>query len=221
MGRPSGGTSPRASRWEGRCGWQPSPSSPCRPWPGAGGRRRSVPWWPRPSEGSLWPWSTSWWCRASRFDSCCRRMRSCACRRRPASRSCWRVGPLRRPPSSWPIVLVAAWTGWQVGTANRVEAGASVARAAAREVGTAMRTLVGDGPCAFASSEGFPQIAFASGCDGRHLRTVDDRIWPLSDRVFVVLRTPPPPGSPLAGLSATTVPAAPSWSIYELPAAPS
>lgn len=123
------------------------------------------------------------------------------------------------------VALVAAWTGWQIGTANRIEAGASAARAAAREVGTAMRTLAGDGPCAFASSDGFPQIAFASGCDGRHLRTVDDgtieALRPLSDRVFVVLRTPPPPGSPLAGLPATTVPAAPSWSIYELPAAPS
>ena len=126
------------------------------------------------------------------------------------------------------IVLVAAWTGWQVGTANRIEAGASVARAAARQVGLAVRDLAGEGPCAFASSDGFPQIAFASGCDGRHLRTVDDdtieALRALSDRgyrAFVVLRMPPPPGSPLDGLPATTVAAAPGWLVYELPAAPS
>lgn len=123
------------------------------------------------------------------------------------------------------IVLVAAWTGWQVGTTNRIEAGSSVARAAARQVGMAMRDLAGEGPCAFASSDGFPQIAFASGCEGRHLRTVDGgtigALRGLSDRVFLVLRTPFPPGSALDGLPATTVPAAPGWLVYELPAAPS
>jgi len=123
------------------------------------------------------------------------------------------------------IVLVAAWTVWQVGTANRIEAGASVARAAARYVGLAVRDLAGEGPCAFASSDGFPQIAFSSGCDGRHLRTVDDdtidALRTLSDRVFIVLRTPPPPGSALDGLSATTIQAAPGWLVYELSAAPS
>lgn len=123
------------------------------------------------------------------------------------------------------IALVAAWTGWQIGTANRIEAGASVARDAARHVGMAMRDLAGEGPCAFVSSDGFPQIAFASGCDGRHLRTVDDdtieALRALSDRVFLVLRTPPPPGSALDGLPATTVAAAPGWLVYELPAAPS
>ncbi|MGH2528166.1 MAG: hypothetical protein ACRDH0_02330, partial [Actinomycetota bacterium] len=123
------------------------------------------------------------------------------------------------------IVLVAVWTGWQVGTTNRIEAGASVARTAARQVGMAMRDLAGEGPCAFASSDGFPQIAFASGCEGRHLRTVDGgtigALRGLSDRVFLVLRTPFPPGSALDGLPATTVPAAPGWLVYELPAAPS
>lgn len=126
------------------------------------------------------------------------------------------------------IALVGAWTGWQVGTANRIEAGASVARAAARHVGLAVRDLAGEGPCAFASSDGFPQIAFASGCDGRHVRTVDDgaieALRPLVDRgyrVFVVLRMPPAPGSPLAGVPAETIPAAPGWIISEVPATPS
>jgi len=123
------------------------------------------------------------------------------------------------------IALVAAWTGWQIGTANRIEAGASVARAAARQMGLAVRDLAGEGPCAFASSDGFPQIAFASGCDGRHLRAVDDgtieALRALSDRVFLVLRTAPLPGSALDGLPATAIPAAPGWLVYELPAAPS
>jgi hypothetical protein len=63
--------------------------------------------------------------------------------------------------------LVVAWIATQVHTANRIEAQVEVSRGAFEDVGMSLRRLAGDRFCSFASVDGFPQIAFASGCDGR------------------------------------------------------
>jgi len=68
------------------------------------------------------------------------------------------------------VVFVGPWTVWQIETANRIEGQAEVSRGSLEEVGTALRELTGERFCSFASSDGFPQIAFASGCDGHRLR---------------------------------------------------
>jgi len=74
---------------------------------------------------------------------------------------------LRRAAGAGALVLVAAWAGWQVLTADRVERGAVLDRAAVWRVGVSIHHLATGRPCSFASSDGYPQVQLASGCLGR------------------------------------------------------
>jgi hypothetical protein len=71
-------------------------------------------------------------------------------------------------------LALAASATWQVSTAAAIERAARVDRERFRSVGLALANAAGGRPCVFGSTDGFPQIAFASGCEGVHLRSIDD-----------------------------------------------
>ena len=137
-----------------------------------------------------------------------------------------RGGGVARVAGCVALALAVVWGGWQVVTADRIEIDAVRARASVRDAGLPVRELAGGRPCVAASTEAYPQIAYAAGCAGRWLHgTGEAEIAPLSslasagDRVFIVLAGPPPQGSPLASLEPRSVSTAGvRWLIYELPA---
>lgn len=137
-----------------------------------------------------------------------------------------RGGAVARVAGSLALALAVVWGGWQVVTADRIETDAILARASVRDAGLAVRELAGGRPCLAASTDAYPQIAYAAGCAGRWLHgTGETEIAPLSsvasagDRVFVVLTGPPPQDSPLASLEPRSVPTTGvRWLVYELPA---
>lgn len=123
------------------------------------------------------------------------------------------------------LALAVVWGGWQVGTANKTEVGVVRARASVQDVGLAVRYLAGGAPCLVASTEAYPQIAYAAGCTGHWLHGLGEAdIAPLyslagtGDRVFVTLPGPSQPTSPLASLKPRSVRTAGArWLVYELP----
>ena len=70
--------------------------------------------------------------------------------------------------------LLVVWVAAQVVVADRIEREVATDRAADRRIGLELGALVGEEPCSFASSEGFPQLQLASGCLGRPLRLPTD-----------------------------------------------
>jgi hypothetical protein len=136
-----------------------------------------------------------------------------------------RGGAVARAGGYVALALVVVWGGWQVVTADRIETDAVRARASVQDAGLAVRGLAEGRPCLVASTEGYPQIAYAARCAGKWLHGVGEaEVAPLSslagagDRVFVVLPSPPPPASPLAALEPRPVPTAGvRWLVYELP----
>jgi hypothetical protein len=134
-------------------------------------------------------------------------------------------GTAHRIGGAGAVAVLAGLTVWQVGTARSIGANAAAARGSVAAVGVEVHRLAAGRPCVVASSVGFPQVAFSSGCEGRGLRGTDAESLaalngsvPRGDRVFVVLQALVPQGSPLDQLVATTVPAAGGgwWSIYEV-----
>jgi hypothetical protein len=84
---------------------------------------------------------------------------------------------VRSPRIVAPLALGLALTAsatWQVSTAAGIEGAARTDRERFHVVGLALAKLAGGRPCAFGSTDGFPQIAFASGCRGVHLPAIDD-----------------------------------------------
>ena len=70
--------------------------------------------------------------------------------------------------------LLVGWTVWQVATFDRLERIAAAERAAPELVGRAIGTRASD-RCVVASTDDYPQVAFAARCEGRPLvRTVED-----------------------------------------------
>jgi hypothetical protein len=133
-------------------------------------------------------------------------------------------GNARRIVGAAAVAVLAGLTVWQVGTARTIGTDAAAAREKVAAVGGEVRRLAGGRPCVVASSGGFPQVAYASRCDGRGLAGTDAASLaalrgsvPPSDRLFVVLPTPPPAGSPLESAPAASVE---GWFVFELPAEP-
>jgi len=142
--------------------------------------------------------------------------------------SLWAGAVASRVAGAAAVAVLAALTVWQLGMARSIGTNATVARRSVSDAGLQVRRLAAGSPCVVASSVGFPQVAFSSGCEGRGLRGTDTESLaalqasaPRGDRVFVVLQTIAPQGSPLEHLVATTIPAAGGgrWSIYEVTAA--
>jgi hypothetical protein len=133
-------------------------------------------------------------------------------------------GAARRIGGAAAVVVLAGLTVWQVGTARTIGTNAAAARQAVASVGGEVRGLAAGHPCVVASAAAFPQLAFASRCAGRGLAGTDaaslaglrGSVSP-SERLFVVLPTSPPAGSPLASMPAASVK---GWFVFELPAAP-
>lgn len=131
-------------------------------------------------------------------------------------------GAARRIAGAAAVAVLAAMTVWQVGTARAIGTNAAAAREKVAAVGGEVRRLAAGRPCVVASSAGFPQVAYASGCVGRGLAGTDATSLaslrgsvPPSERLFVVLPTPPPAGSPFASAPAASVE---GWLVFELPA---
>jgi hypothetical protein len=133
-------------------------------------------------------------------------------------------GTARRIAGAAAVAVLAGLTVWQVGTARTIGTNAAAAREKVAAVGGEVGRLAGGRPCVVASSAGFPQVAYASRCGGRGLAGTDAaslaalrRSVPPSERLFVVLPTPPPAGSPLASAPASSLE---GWFVFELPATP-
>jgi hypothetical protein len=135
---------------------------------------------------------------------------------------------LRRAVGLGALVVLAALGVWQLGTARSIAGDVTASRATFQEAGEAVRSLARGRPCLVGSEGGFPEVAFAARCAGRELHGSDtSSIADLAaaargSQVFVVLRAPPGPGSPLPGSPARTVHASDgvTWLIYALPHQP-
>jgi hypothetical protein len=133
-------------------------------------------------------------------------------------------GVARRIGGAAAVAVLTGLTAWQVGTARTIGTAAAAARESVAAVGGEVGRLAAGRPCVVASDGAFPQVAFASRCAGRGLRGTDrasltalrSSVSP-SERLFVVLSTAPPAGSPLASMPAASVE---GWFVFELPAAP-
>ena len=126
---------------------------------------------------------------------------------------------------AWGVVVLAAfWLVWQVGTARRMANDVLAEREGPWRVGAELRRLAGDGRCAFASTNAFPQIEFASGCLGGPLptgagaTTALERLASREAAAFVVLRTTSPPGLDVDPKPAATVriTGRPPWLVYDV-----
>jgi len=133
-------------------------------------------------------------------------------------------GPALRIVGGAAVAVLAGLTLWQVGTARRIGADAAAAREKVAAVGADVGRLAAGRPCVVASAGAFPQVAFASRCAGRGLAGSDAvslarlrSSVPSSERLFVVLPTAPPAGSPLASVPAVSVE---GWFVFELPPEP-
>jgi hypothetical protein len=98
--------------------------------------------------------------------------------------------------------LLAVLLVWNAITAMRVSRDDGGAQAVARAVGVAVRDAAGGGPCAVASSDAYPEVAFAAGCLGAPVsadieRTPAIRSWISQGRsTFLVVHAPVAPASP-------------------------
>ena len=122
------------------------------------------------------------------------------------------------------VAVLAGLTLWQVGTARRIGTDAAAARERVAAVGADVGRLAAGRPCVVASAGAFPQVAFASRCVGRGLAGSDAASLatlrssvPPGERLFVVLPTAPPAGSPLVTVPAVSVE---GWLVFELPPEP-
>src|SRR4029453_1718223 len=118
------------------------------------------------------------------------------------------------------LAVLTGLTAWHVGTARTIGTAAAAARERVAEVGGEVGRLAAGRPCVVASAGAFPQVAFASRCAGRGLAGTDaaslaalrSSVLPGA-RVFVVLPTAPPAGSPLASTPPVSVE---GWFVFEL-----
>ncbi len=139
--------------------------------------------------------------------------------------SLWGGGAAARGAAAIALVAIVLLTVWQAGTAREIGAAAADGRAVYRDLGDEVHRLAGGEPCLVASTGGFPQIAFASGCRGEWFHAADAALLnsPLpgsrpGERTFVALRTSEMPSPPIAARSVTEVPGGGApWVIYELP----
>jgi hypothetical protein len=112
------------------------------------------------------------------------------------------------------VALLIFWAVAQLSVARRVGSSEAVQEARMQALGMDVRSLAQGRPCLVASSDGFPEVAFAGGCSGRALTGVDDRtldqfrsvVGPRG-RVFILTRYPVASLSPATAMS-------PGWYLY-------
>jgi hypothetical protein len=104
----------------------------------------------------------------------------------------WRSGAFARVAAAAISVLACLGAAWHLGTLRTLEQAARVERAVPRAVGEAIaRELTpGDGPCVVASTDSYPQVAFAAGCRGRVFDPEVDVVPPGEDAVLFLTRDP-------------------------------
>jgi hypothetical protein len=122
------------------------------------------------------------------------------------------------------LVLVIPWAIWQGDVAGRFQDKRMISTLAFRDVGLKLRELADGRPCSFMSPHGYPQISFASGCDGSDLlRPRGPKAAELEElrkdgeELFVILKGAAPPDSPLDALMPLPVPGpSRTWFIYQV-----
>jgi len=122
------------------------------------------------------------------------------------------------------LILVIPWAVWQGATASRFLEHRMRSTLAFRAIGLTVRRLADGRPCSFISPHGHPEIEFAAGCDGADLlRPRGPTGAELEDlqskgrEIFVILKKPAPPGSPLRSLAPVRVPGpGKAWFIYHV-----
>ena len=136
---------------------------------------------------------------------------------------------LRRRPAAavfFALLVATPWFVWQLGTADRMEAQTNDSRVPLQQVASAMRNAAAGRPCSFASTDAFPQIAYAARCDGRPV----DADFPVAPadleslamdggRVFLVTQEAEPPQTANTVPRLIRVVSAPRgelWFLYEL-----
>ncbi len=97
-------------------------------------------------------------------------------------------------------LALAAWAVWQISVANDLEEQAVAERRVPQQVGRALKTTIEGAPCLIASTDDYPQVAFAAGCAGRSLADLGEASTrPLSagdDRRTVVVTSRSASGAP-------------------------
>jgi hypothetical protein len=132
-----------------------------------------------------------------------------------------RGGAVARTAGVIAIVLLGIWTVAQLGVADRIGRSAAREASAPSAVGLLVRAAARGRPCTVASTDGYPQVAFAAGCSGRQLPNTDASslaalLGAMGGRgpVFVVTRSPLPP---LSAPAAMPLPSnQPGWFLSEL-----
>ena len=113
------------------------------------------------------------------------------------------------------VALLMVWSVAQLTVARRVGSSEAIQEAHLQALGSEVRSLAAARPCLVASSNGFPEVAFAAGCNGRQLTKVDGRALAAlrsevasPGLVFILTRFP------IASLSPGTAPLH-GWHLYE------
>ncbi len=120
------------------------------------------------------------------------------------------------------VVSIVAWAFWQVGTLRHIEARAAAERSVPASVGEAIRERLAaeqEGPCLVASSDAYPQVAFAAGCRGRQLGSIGGGATPRSpdvadEAIVLVTRSPITPEQMEDPRLRSLGEPAPGWFVY-------
>ncbi len=135
-----------------------------------------------------------------------------------------RGGVVSRATGAVVLMLAIPWTIWQGAVADRYQERRMISILAYRDVGLTIRQLADGRSCSFMSPQGYPQIAFASGCDGAELlRARGPMVGELEElrndgeEVFVILKRVAPADSPLGSLDPVQVPGPRrTWFMYHV-----
>lgn len=122
------------------------------------------------------------------------------------------------------VALIGVLGVWHAGLANAIEHNQVRLGRVALELGRTLKERSDGRPCVFASLASFPQIEFASGCDGARLNDADNgELAALAARarqgvkVFVLSSRRPPQGSLLLEWSEEplVLRSSSNWTLYE------
>lgn len=135
-----------------------------------------------------------------------------------------RGGVVSRASGAVVLMLAIPWTIWQGAVADRYQHRRMTSILAFRDVGDTIRQLADGRSCSFMSPQGYPQIEFASGCEGSDLLRPRgptaaelEELRNDGEEVFVILKRVAPADSPLGLLDPVQVPGPRrTWFMYHV-----
>jgi hypothetical protein len=119
------------------------------------------------------------------------------------------------------VVLLVGLASWHLLIADALEERLEASRAVFTEIGGVIERRATPHGCRVISEQGFPQVAFASGCEGRPLEGPDGFGWVLAaDRSFVVAAEPrridEEATAPLERIALVPAPSGDRWLVFEV-----